>query len=558
MIDQLIRKYIKNHTLQLSESVLISEEDKKWDAPYIPDSKTRISKRTEDAALAAGAIAGLPVISKRSKNGVYSESELDAQVKKVFDKAAKKDFPNNYDPAKTLFVYMLSINKDNKKVWNIWAIDKYFSGINEISQKIKELLKKSTYYAQSELQINKIQAISLMSYDQAKKWFTFLEESKTKLNISTPLKLPKLDAIKTLDDLDDEQTNLASQDVEIRRTEDNKYDVYNMSSGKLLYSDVNTDSFDGEAKMSVSADGESLIFQPIFGTQSILEFETNRAGIFSGEFKDGMPYKGNTTYASATNDQIQEFDGEVNGKVYTSLGQQRFKLSKIKGIATYGNGMIFDGDFKDNQPFNGNVFNKNKQAIGYIRNGEYESGLKYPVSWQTNSGEFKVYKLNNKLYAADAFGNWGVIDKDKFENEYFYDADERAVKNIVAITDPKEIATLNKDILNINSPEQQPNVDIKQEPTPTPKPKPAAKKKYVVMKENQVNLYIFISADKQFKLHQRGVPTNKSDRTTGHLLLGSETASIKGSDATKYKMYKFKYGEDIFYIPTRFVNVVER
>jgi hypothetical protein len=568
MINQLIRKYIKNYAVQLSESALLSEADKKWESPYIPAFDTRIGMKVDNAAQSAGAITGLPVISKRTRKGTYTESELNELVKQVFEKAAKKNFPDKYNPKTTLFIYYKALDKTNKKVWNVWAIDKNETGINQLSEEIKQILQKTTYFTQTKQQIDKIQAVPLMTLDQANSWFTYLEESSKKFNLSSKLNLPKLDKIKTDIVGDDTQEDLASQDVEIRRTEDDKYDVYNMA-GKLLYSNVDTKFFEGEAKMSVSADGESLIFQPIYGTQSIRELRINRSGTFTGEYKDGMPYKGYTEYYSATNDQIKNFDGELESKVYTKSGRQNFEFSKIKGIATYGNGIIFDGDFKDNMPFSGRVFNKNEQAIGQYVNGEYKSGISYPQDLNINIdgklNKFIVYKLDNILYVYDQQAKvWGkIIDKDKFEKEDLYIQDESIFDNTSSVTDAATIKKLNNkfipnadDILT-PGPEDQPTPP----PAPKPTPKPAAKKKYIVFTTNTANIYELEGSE--FVLYQADVPAGPKDKTTGYLLLGTKTAKIKGGSSTQYKMYKAKIkdenGTDLtVYVPSRFVKIVER
>ncbi len=562
MINQLIRKYIKNYTVQLTESSLLSEADKKWEAPYIPAYDTRIGMKVDDAARAAGAITGLPIISKRTRKGTYSESELDNLAKRVFEKSAKQYFSAKYDPKTTLFVYFNALDKTNKKVWNVWAIDKDETGINKLSKEIKQALQKTTYFAQTEQQIDKIQAVTLMTLEQANKWFTYLQESSKKLNLSSTLKLPKIDAIKTDVVGDDKQTDLSTQDVDIQMNNSYDYDVYDLS-GKLLYNDVKADGFVGRAKMSVSADGESLIFQPIEGTQGVIEFDTRRPGTFYGVFKNGAPFKGILTYDVATNEQFIEFDGEVKSEIFTIPGEQSFKFKKIKGRGIYGNGMIFDGEFKDNVPFNGIVFNKNEQAIGQFTNSEYKSGIRYPKNLEIDVDDidgknFKitVYKLNDNLYVYDIEGKrWGkVIDINKFENEDLYNQDVSIFDNTASITDQSEIKKLNNKFI--------PNADNdaipepEETPSPTPKPKPATKKKYVVFKTNTVNIYEL--KDLEFVLYQSNVETESSDKTTGYLLLGTKTAKIKGGSSTQYKMYNIKADSKSLYIPERFVNVVER
>jgi len=585
MINQLIRKYIKNYAVQLTESSLLSEADKKWEAPYILAYNTRIGAKVDSAARAAGAITGLPIIFKRTKKGTYSDSELDELVKQVFAKAAEQYFPVKYNPKTRLFIYFQALDKTNKKVWNVWAIDKDKTGINQLSKEIKQALQKTTYFAQSEQQIDKIQSVTLMNLDQANKWFTYLQDSGKKFNLSTTLNLPKLDKIKIDVVGDDVQADLASKEVIIKNrmepaidddgvpvTDDDgntinvdtgKYDVYD-TNNNLLHSDVNSNGFEGEAKMSVSTDGESLTFQPIFGTKNIREVRTKREGAFYGEFKNGAPYKGEVEYYSATDDQFKTFEGEVESTVYTrSSGQQGFEFKKITGRGTYGNGMIFDGEFKDNVLWNGTVFNKNKQQIGQFIDGEYKRGILYPKDLEIdvddidgNNKKLKVYKLNDNLYVYDIVGKyWGkVVDVSKFENEDLYNLDVSIFDNIVSVTDAATIKKLNNKFI--------PNADDnlipgpEEPPAPEPAPNPPAKKKYVVFTSNTANIYELEGS--QFVLTWPKQPTTLKCRTTGYPLLGTKTAKIKGGSSTQYKMYKAEISKQLVYVPERFVKIVER
>jgi hypothetical protein len=318
MIERLIRKYIKNYAVQLTESSLLSEADKKWEAPYIPAYNTMIGMKVDNAAQAAGARTGLPIISKRTRKGIYSESELDNLAKQVFAKAAQHYFPTNFDPETTLFVYFNALDKTNKKVWNVWAIDKDETGINKLSKEIKQALQKTTYFAQTEQQIDKIQAVRLMTLDEANKWFTSLQEFSKKLNLETTLNLPKLNKIKT-DVVGDDTQNITTQIVVVKNrikldtTDDGEpievdtgnYDIYD-TDNNLIYSDVTSNGFTGTAKLSISSDAESLIIQPIEGRQNIIEFNTNRSGIFTGKFDgNGLPLDGVVEYEMQKNNRLK-------------------------------------------------------------------------------------------------------------------------------------------------------------------------------------------------------------------------------------------------------------
>ena len=578
MIERLIRKYIKNYAVQLTESSLLSEADKKWEAPYIPAYNTMIGMKVDNAAQAAGARTGLPIISKRTRKGIYSESELDNLAKQVFAKAAQHYFPTNFDPETILFVYFNALDKTNKKVWNVWAIDKDETGINKLSKEIKQALQKTTYFAQWEQKIDKIQAVRLMTLDEANKWFTSLQEFSKKLNLETTLNLPKLNKIKT-DVVGDDTQNITTQVVVVKNrikldtTDDGEpievdtgnYDIYD-TDNNLIYSDVTSNGFTGTAKLSISSDAESLIIQPIEGRQNIIEFNTNRSGIFTGKFDgNGLPLDGVVEWGDAEEQQTEKFEGKLKSTVGTRSGKQSFTVWKLKGRATYGSGIIFDGEFKDDKPFDGDVFNKNKQSIGQIVNGEYKSGIRYPKNLEIDVDDIDgknvkitVYKLNNNLYVYDIEGKrWGkVIDINKFENEDLYNQDVSIFNNIASITDTAEIKKLNNKFI--------PTVDNdgipEPEETPPPTPKPAAKKKYVVFTTNTFNIYEFKNSE--FVLYESNVPTESLDKTTGHLLMGTKTAKIKGGSSTQYKMYNIKVEVDSevksFYVPERFVKIVER
>lgn len=579
MINQLIRKYIKNYAVQLSESALLSEADKKWEAPYIPAFDTRIGMKVDNAAQSAGAITGLPVISKRTRKGTYTESELNELVKQVFEKAAKKNFPDKYNPKTTLFIYYKALDKTNKKVWNVWAIDKNETGINQLSKEIKQSLQKTTYFTQTEQQLDKIQAVPLMTLEQANKWFTYLEESSKKLNLSSKLNLPKLDKIKT-DVVGDDTQDITTQVVVVKaRTETvvnddgstvdvstGNYDVYD-TNNNLIYSDVNSEGFTGTAKLSISSDAESLIIQPIDGRIRVQEFNTNRSGVFTGKFdENGLPLEGVVEYGTAEEQQIKKFEGKLKSEIKTQLDGQNFNFKALKGRATYGSGIIFEGEFKNNVRWNGTVFNKNKQPIGQIINGEYKRGISYPKDLEINIdgklNKFTVYELDNTLYVYDQQGKlWGkIIDKDKFEKEDLYTQDKSIFDNTSSVTDAATIKKLNKkfipnaDDVPVPGPEEPPTPT----PTPTPKPtpQPAAKKKYIVFTTNTANVYELDGSE--FVLYQADVPTTPADKTTGYLLLGTKTAKIKGGSSTQYKMYKAKISGLTVYVPSRFVKIVER
>ena len=554
MIEQLIRKYINKH-INLSESMILSEAERGWQLDVISADSLK-GQRVDKQAIKAGFFTGLPIIARKTKKGKYSENQLEARVKANFETVARRDFPNKYNPKTTLYIYKLVLDKPKKKIWNIWGLNKNETGINQLSDELLKLLQKSTYYTQTKLQIDNAQGVALMSYNQADKWFKFLEQSKTKLNITTPLTLPEFESIKTNVVQDDDQQDLVWQDVKIKQSEDTgEYNVYN-NSGKLLYQNANTDGFiDGDAKMSVSTDGESLIFQPLNGMQGIEEENTGRTGVFVGEFKNGAPYKGTVEYDSYEDDDPQKFTGELDSKIYTTNGKQYFSFTYIKGRLVYGNDMIFDGTFKGKRkPWDGDVFNNKNQAVGHFKNGEYARGLEYPYTWKTSEGDVIVYKQGTNVYLKVG-GDWGSYDVNYFETTISGgDGDIEAGKQAKLITDPAEIEKLNKQFLNIE-PSPAPTLT----PTPTPTPK---KKKYIVLKNNTINVYAYDGSE--FVINVPNSPTSVDDRTKGYPLSTTKSAKIKNGDGRTYKMYKVIIIDNksklrnTYYFPESGVKIVER
>jgi hypothetical protein len=430
MLDQLIRKHIQRY---LNESKQLSEDNVNintlnintlsgWNFE-IPSADSIRGQRAQKIAVANGAFTGLSIIATRrsyrlfgynSKNEkTFNDAELDNDAKKMFGAIADRDFPGKYDPGKTLFVYFKAVDKKYKKIWNVWAFDKQETGINDIVKQWKTALQKSTYFTQSELEINRVQSISLMSYSQAEKWFSSLEKAKRDFKIDTKTKLPNLSAIKTADDSDDD--TLKSQKVRI----DIDGNVFDSKGNRI---DIDSYGFaDGEAEIMVAPDSESVIIKPIRGTIGIIDLESRRSGIFKGEFKNGAPFKGNITYDSFSDNEIETFEGEVSSEIETVNNKQYFIFDKIKGRATYGDGFIFDGEFKNNMRWNGKVFNNKNQAIGQIVQGKFELGLKYPFEWNANNLTFKVYNDGDKVYFNSINSNdiWAETSKDKFENEIY-------------------------------------------------------------------------------------------------------------------------------------------
>jgi hypothetical protein len=567
MIEQLIRKYINSNIQRLSESLTEADDitvdtDSGWKFT-IPSSTSIRGQRANNIAKKNGAVSGLMVIARKQKKTTTDDSKLIADIKKLFDEAI---IPGQYNIATTLFVYMQVLNKSNKKVWNVWVIDKKRSGINAA---VQELLKQQEKIFQrtdisgkivNASKIDEIDKITFMSYDMANNWFNLLKKS----DLSTTLNLPNLIDIKQAQDTTDTDIK-ESQIVYLWRSSDveggggNRYTVYRTNNGILagfedeliLYKDIKIllpGSFQGKALMQIAPNGLDYSFTPLEGTIKTGPFEIgNKEGeiIFDGKFINGIPASGTAEIKGVDVDNDGIFIGQI--KPIVNVDNLLQNLGLDNGTMEYSNGLTFKGKFEKNQPYEGTLYNKQKQIIGQYVNGTLKSSLelKFPYTWNSKDyGVITVYNQGNNVYVRiPSLDAWGETTKDNFQEKSF----DGSVKDIFTLTqDPARVAQLNKDILNI-----EPVVP----PTPTPTPN-IRKKKYVVLTSNTINVYTFSNGE--FVINNRNSATTVKDRTTGYPLTSTKNAKIKNGDGRTYKMYKITVQGSTFYIPSSGVKIVER
>lgn len=572
MIEQLIRKYINNNIRRLSESLTEANDDITVDTAsgwkfIIPSARSLRGQKATNIAKKNGAIDGLMVIARKSKKTTTDDSKLISDIKKLFDEAI---IPGKYDPIKTLFVYMQVLNKPNKKVWNIWVIDKKRSGINSA---VQELLKQQEkIYQRTDIsnkiitanKIDEIDKITFMSYDMANNWFNLLKKS----NLSTTLNLPNLIDIKQLQDSSDDTDIKESQIVYLWRSSEfeggggNRYIVYRTNNGilagfeddQILYKDIKillSGHFQGKALMQITPDGLDYSFTPLEGTIKTGAYKLGNASgeiVFDGKFINGLPAAGTAEIKGLGADNSGIFTGQVKPTVNADMLMQSLGLDN--GTMEYNNGLTFKGKFEKNLPSEGTLYNKQKQIIGQYVNGRLKSTseLKFPYTWNSKDyGNITVYKQGNNVYVRiPSINGWGETTQDNFQENSF----DGSVKDIFTITqDPVKVAQLNKDILKIEP-------EIPPIPSPTPTPVVPKKKKYIVLTGNTINVYTYNG--NEFVINTRNSSTTNKDRTTGYPLTSTKSAKIKNGDGRTYKMYKIKDNGLIYYLPESGVKIVER
>lgn len=572
MIDQLIRKYLLEYE-QKNKSSLIAEDKSQsgWTIELL-DYKSIKNQRANDKARKAGAQSGLAIVATKPKKAITTDSLLETDILNLLEKGNVRYTGFPFNAKNHLFVLMKVKDKPNRKIWNLWAIDKNITGINQTSEQIKKILQSTKYSTTTSQNIDRLQGITMMSYTQAEAWFKILQKQQKELDIKTKLKLPNLESIK--DDVTaDVNLKLKSQQVEIVYTDDaESFNVYSVNK-QLLTNVEDTNGFIGTAYMTVSADGESLTFEPIDGTQGVREYESNRSGLFIGKFENGAPYDGNIQWNTPEeeSEDVIEFTGRLNSKIKTKFNdKQDFTFNMLNGVAKFNNGFIYNGTWDQTKYYDrnfktGELFNKEGKLVGKYTDGKFESvksnlelqqntsetpeenieAITYPYNWLTSdAGTIVVYNDANTVYYLHDNSFWLSCDKQEFENKI---QSNEAITFIPVIGEPEQVKLDGLFSKTRNSARPV-----------TPPPAPRRKTKYVVMTASRVNLY-YRNSNGTFKFTS-GADAASADKTTGHKLLDTKKGKIQGrTDNTEYTMYYFKDTSGRgYWIPSTYAKIVER
>jgi len=527
MIDQLIKKYlqeyIQKNSISLINEVIQTNSKSGWTIEIL-DYKSIKNQRANNKAQSAGAQSGMIIIATKARKAKTNDGLLETDIRDLLEANDVRSTGYPFNPATHLFVLMQVKNKPYRKIWNLWAIDKRTSGINDTSKEIKTALQKSKYYTSTSLNIDRLQGIPLMNYAQTENWFKYLTKQHADLKLKTKLKLPKLESMK--DDVSVDSSNISSQIVTITTNEKdaNLRDITSIDN-KLIttipYADSN--GFIGKAAMSVSADGQSLTFEPIEGVQSIQEKISGRTGTFEGTFKNGAPSEGEAIYDEGiSDDDVIVFNGKLDSTIETKItGTQTFSFKFKSGTAEYKNGFLYKGTWK------------HTETIPAV--------ITYPFEWNTTSGKWTIYNEGNKVYYFNKKSTWTSIDKQEFENKVV----SGETITFVPIVDEAEQTRLDGLFSKTHR------------ATNTTPVRPTSKKKYIVIKNNVTEVNLYTLENNKFKFYIK-LPPERSDKTTGNRLVDTKQLPIQGGNDTRYKMYNFKSGGSSIWIPERFVTIVER
>ena len=457
MIDQLIKKYlqeyIQKNSISLINEVIETSSKSGWTVEIL-DYKSIKNQRANNKAQSAGAQSGMVIIATKQRKAKTNDGLLETDIRDLLEANDVRSTGYPFDPATHLFVLMQVKNKPYRKIWNLWAIDKRTSGINDTSKEIKTALQKSKYYESTSLNIDRLQGITLMNYAQTENWFKYLTKQHADLKLKTKLKLPKLESMK--DDVSVDPSNISSQIVTLKiktTVDDVNIEVFG-TDNKLIttipYDDSN--GFIGKAAMSVSADGQSLTFEPIEGNQGVQVYDKDIRGIFSGKFENGAPYDGNIKWKVPEDEESEdviEFTGRIDSEIITKFNEkQDFNFQMVNGVAKFNNGLIYNGTWNQTKYYDtnfktGELFNKEGKLVGKYTDGKFESVksnlelqptetentenipavITYPYEWDNMLGKWTIYNEGNKVYYFNDQSTWTSIDKQEFENKVILTVD---------------------------------------------------------------------------------------------------------------------------------------
>ena len=241
--------------------------------------------------------------------------------------------------------------------------------------------------------------------------------------------------------------------------------------------------YQGTAIVSNDPVTGQITIQPVYGSIVTGMATGDETGIFTGDFKDGAPYKGTIEFsgklnddgeATFTNDDITKFVGEFDPTIYT-INQDTgptsfFNLTKVKGIQYYykkndPEAKYFDGTFTNGVVNNGSVWKRKNSSspydtkIGNYINGKYVAIIApielKPVTYPhliKNKGSLlgqTVYTSSDKTLSNYVYmwvqnkNEWNQILKSEFEQYVNGQITEvEFLKKITSITDATVAAQL--------------------------------------------------------------------------------------------------------------------
>ena len=284
-----------------------------------------------NTAKGAGGVYAFTVKFKLSGEGT---NPTDSQLRKVMSRwiaenpttgstaiGATSKFANGN------YIYLVSnplTESADRLKFTVWVIER--QKLKDLSVALEDREKMSGYFYETPSNIDfdnyMIGKSPIMSYNDMVKWFSALTEAAKKQGIK--LTLPNIQKINTVAT----EINTDEFKSKIIDITNENWEEYPEAS-----------EFRGKAELSFSTTGAQII-TPISGTTPITEDSGSGAqhnGLFNGEFKNGVPFKGQLTYYQLETDSdiYSVWEGEFKGKVIYKNGERGFDIKAIPGKGEY-------------------------------------------------------------------------------------------------------------------------------------------------------------------------------------------------------------------------------
>ncbi len=417
------------------------------------------------------------VVDKQGLDNITDTDAAAMTINTAFDNPKNKDRAY-FSPTGQLttlgreLVFAVGPNVSKRKLFKkhyVWILD--IGQILQISSELSNEFDDLRTYAQefqsgtagADAYSRKSRNIAVYYYTDLMTWFNALkkriQEKQLKLNpIGSKLVIPELQYLQTDPDAAANTEAIPEQQIEITDANANQYN--------------NTD-FRGTALLRQNVYGQ-LEFVPQTGKCTVRDLETNQGGIFRGEFKDGVPYKGTTTYDDGT-----KANGTIKSKKIfrDELGRLSWQITWPPSARDYKdykleNGDMWSGTFDENNEISNGILTTKTNADGYVYTIEIIDGkpTKGEIK-QTDDTKKPKLRFTGKISETDN-GNYkpeegDVYDetdpKNIFKVGYYTGGELKKIDKTNALQYPYDYELLNKTVKVITIPES-PNYVYMEDP----------------------------------------------------------------------------------------------
>ena len=223
------------------------------------------------------------------------------------------------------YIYLVSnplTESVDRLKFTVWVIER--QKLKDLAVSLEDREKMSGFFYETPSSIDfasfTIGKSPIMSYNDMVKWFSVLTEAAKKQGIK--LKLPNIQKINAVET----EINTGEFKSKILDITDENYEEYPGTSG-----------FRGKAELSFSTNGAQII-TPISGETWVIELNKDqpRRGKFVGEFKNGIPFKGEKTLyqlnSEIEGDIYNVWKGEFDGTAFTDeRGERNYNIEPRPG-----------------------------------------------------------------------------------------------------------------------------------------------------------------------------------------------------------------------------------